>query len=259
VTDEKYYKNTPEAEEDEPLFDVSYSPEEGDLVVFVSRPNRAERKRRSVLRRLGIVDGAAATPNFTSDDRVMGASRAFHTVRRYAVRNDLRTHATLKYDDQVEARRRRRHLSGAMKKIRMQVGRFPYIAIHEQGDVTSHVHWHALLPAGFDPMLIEDAWEHGQAFVTRAPSFPELEVLVGYVTNPFFQEDTHRLFSTRYSKAKGFSAARLTEEGLTRDDVDILLQQLAGPNYDTVVYAEAPNPFIVATYRWNPPHIPRGQ
>ena len=258
MTDTKYYKNSPEAEEDEPLFDVSYSPEEGDLVVFVSRPQRAERKRRSVLRRLGIIDGAAATPNFTTDDRVMGASRAFHTVRRYAVRNDLRTHATLKYEDPVEARRRR-HLSGAMKKIRKQVGRFPYIAVHEQGDVTSHVHWHALLPAEFDQMLIEEAWEHGEAYVTRAPSFPELEVLVGYVTDPFFEENAYRLFSTRYSKAKGFGAARLTDEGLTRDDVDILLQQLAGPNYDTVVYTEAPNPFVVATYRWNPLHIPRGQ
>jgi len=65
------------------------------------------------------------------------------------------------------------------------VGRFPYIAIHEQGDATSHVHWHALLPAGIDQLLIEEAWEHGEAFVTRAPSFPDLEVLVGYVTDPY--------------------------------------------------------------------------
>jgi hypothetical protein len=259
VTDLKYYKNTPEAEEDEPLFDVSYSPEEGDLVVFVSRPRRAERERRSILRRLGIVDGAAATPIFTTDDRVMGASRAFHAVRRYAVRNDLRTHATLKYDDQVEARRRRRHLSGAMKKMRRQVGRFPYIAVHEQGDVTSHVHWHVLLPAEFDQTLIEEAWEHGEAFVTRAPSYPELETLVDYVANPFFEVDAKRLFSNRYTRARGFDGARLTDEGLTRDDVDILLQQLTGANYDTVVYTEAPNPFVVATYRWNPLHVPRGQ
>lgn len=50
----------------------------------------------------------------------------------------------------------------------------------------------------------------------------------------------------------------LGDEGLTKADVDILVQQLAGANFDTVVVDHSPNPFVVATYRWNPPHIPRG-
>jgi len=258
VTDTKYYKNTPEAEEDEPLFDVSYSPEEGDLVVFVSRPERSERKRRSKLRRLGTVRAAAATPNI-NDGRVMGASRAFHLVRRFAVRYDLRTHASLRFDDQAEARRRRRHVSGAMKKIRKQVGPFPYLAVHEHGDVTNHLHWHCLLPAGFDQTLIEEAWEHGEAFVTRAHDYDGLEILIGYAADQFFDEDVRRFFPTRYTAAKGFAGSRYADEGLTKAEVDILVQQLAGANYDTVVVDHSPNPFVVATYRWNPPHIPRGQ
>ena len=259
MTDTKYYKNSPEAEEDdEPLFDVSYSPEEGDLVVFVSRPQRSERKRRSKLRRLGTVRAAAATPNI-NDGRVMGASRAFHLVRRFAVRYDLRTHASLRFDDQTEARRRRRHVSGAMKKIRKQVGPFPYLAVHEQGDVTNHLHWHALLPAGFDQTLIEEAWEHGKAFVTRAHDYEGLQKLIRYAADQFFDEDIRRFFPTRYTTAKGFAGSRYADEGLTKADVDILVQQLAGANYDTVVVDHSPNPFVVATYRWNPPHIPRGQ
>jgi len=258
VIDEKYYKNSPEAEDDELLFDVCYSPEEGDLVVFVSRPHRAERKRRSVLRRLGIADGTAATPNFTTDDRVMGASRAFHAVRRYAVRHDLRTHAALKFDDQSEARQHRRHVSGAMKKIRKQVGPFPYLAVHEHGDITNHFHWHVLLPADFGQTLIEEAWKHGKTFVTRAHDYEGLQILIGYAADQFFDEDVLRFFPTRYTTARGFAGTRFKDEGLTKADVDILVQLLAGENYDTVVVDQSPNPFVVATYRWNPPHVPRG-
>jgi hypothetical protein len=258
MNEEKYYKNPPEADEGEPLFDVSYSPEEGDLVVFRSRPHGQERKRRSILRRLGIETGGITTDGFASDDRVMGASRAYHTVRRYAVRHDLRAHATLKYDDQVAARWCRRDLSGAMKRIRKQVGRFPYVAVHEQGDVTNQLHWHALLPFDLDDYCIKQAWEAGDAFITRAATFDELEKRISYVTKSFKNEADERFFATRYAKARGFDARRLKDEGLTSDDVDILVQLLAGDNYDTLVVEEAPNPFVVATYRWTPLHVPRG-
>ena len=93
---------------------------------------------------------------------------------------------------------------------------------------------------------------------TRAATFDELEVRISYVTKSFKKESDERFFPTRYAKARGFDVSRLKEEGLTSDDVDILVQLLAGDNYDTVVVEEAPNPFVVATYRWNPLHVPRG-
>ena len=238
------------------LFDVTFSPEEGDLVVTFHRPTRDRRRER--LRELGRTTSASTK---VSEGAVrstpIGASRAFHSVRRHAMRNDLRTHATLEFDDHHKLLLARRHLSAAMRGLRRELGEFPYVAVHERGEIANKLHWHVLLPIWVPRRSIEGNWDKGEVHYKQAPTYDDLERLVIYVTKGF--GDTERFFTTRYSMSRGFRGRRVKVCGVTKEEIDVLVEQLAGTNLDTVTYLQSPNDFVAGIYRWNPAHIPKGR
>lgn len=242
----------------ERLFDVDYSEAEGVLVVYHRRPHGRKRRRRAVVAPIGPQAGLISAGNLPNHESIRTAnSRAYHEILNLAKRHDMRTHATLDYDEHPRPTSTRSHIRRMIRSVRREHEGLPYVAVTEFGPIANGIHHHVLLPHHVDDDTVRAAWTRGTVKVTHGATYEDLLRRVNYVTKTFWAND-ERIFTTRYSNSRLGRPARTQENDVTAADVDVLLEQLAGPNLDTAEFVESPWPGIARIYTWNPTHIPRG-